>query len=370
MCIATLEEADNHPAECAIRDTVYLSMPTVLFVGGGSLGHIAPSVAVARALGECSPDIHPLFVVSTRPEDRTFVEQAGYRVIAFDAPRLSWRFPWKFLRALRAARRLLLQERPALIFSKGGFVSVPICLAAKRLHIPIILHESDAVSGWANWLISRWALKICLGFEGSMRSIKAVTTGTPVRADIVQGSRQRGLSIAGLSRMRPILIVLGGSQGALAINRAVATHLSDLLECCEIIHLTGKGKGTVIGSIPGYWQCEFAAEEYPHLLAAADLALSRSGSTLGELAAIGLPAILVPLDGAAHDHQRRNAEVAVRTGGCILLDQRHLSSALVSSVRHLIEAPESRRVMGNAIRALHRPDAARQIAGVIAQTLA
>jgi len=115
-------------------------MPTVLFVGGGSLGHIAPSVAVAHALRERFPDLRFRFIVSTRPEDRTFVEQAGYDVQAFSAPRRSWGFPWKFWMALRAARHLLRQERPALIFSKGGFVSVPLCLAAKRLGIPIILH--------------------------------------------------------------------------------------------------------------------------------------------------------------------------------------------------------------------------------------
>lgn len=345
-------------------------MPSVLFVGGGSIGHIAPSIAVARALKEARPDIRTTFVVSTRPEDRAFVEKNAERAIPFAAPRLSWKFPWQFLRALKDARRLLEEECPAVIFSKGGYVSVPVCLAARKRKIPVILHESDAVSGWANWLIARHAKTLCLGFEGSIRKPNAVVTGTPVSADILEGSRQRGLTITGLSHMRPILIVLGGSQGALALNRAIAAHLSALLEYCEIIHLTGRGKATVIGDVPGYWQQEFATEEYPHLLAAADLALSRSGSTLGELAAIGLPAILVPLDGAAHNHQRRNAEIAIRTGGCVLLDQRQLHGALVPSVRRLMEAPESRRVMADAIRKLHRPDAARQIASLIVRSLA
>lgn len=346
-------------------------MSSLLFVGGGSIGHIAPSVAVAHALEQMFPDTRITFVVSTRPEDRAFVEQAGYRVLPLDAPRLSWKLPWKFVRAFLAARRLVDTEQPKAIFSKGGYVSVPLCLAAARRNIPIILHESDAVSGWANWLISRWATKVCLGFPESMHIPKAAVTGTPVREDIGAGSRQRGLAVTGLSRMRPILLVMGGSQGAMALNQAVASHLEELLEYCDIIHLTGKGKSIVIGNVPGYWQTEFAGEEYPHLLATADLALSRAGATaLADLAAVGLPTIVVPLRGVAHDHQRRNAESVARSGGCILLEQAHLPSALVSTVRHLMESQESRQVMSNAIHSLHQPEAARQIARVIAGCLA
>ncbi|MDD5041135.1 MAG: UDP-N-acetylglucosamine--N-acetylmuramyl-(pentapeptide) pyrophosphoryl-undecaprenol N-acetylglucosamine transferase [Candidatus Peribacteraceae bacterium] len=348
-----------------------MSPQSVLFIGGGSIGHIAPGIAVARALLALKPDIGVHFIVSTRPEDVPFVEQAGFPVSTIDAPRLSWRFPFAFVRAVHAARRLLQETNPTVIFSKGGYVSVPVCLAARRMRIPIILHESDAVSGWANRLVGRWASVICTGFAGSVKNPKAICTGIPIREDMTAGSRQRGLAITGLSRIRPVLLVVGGSQGALELNRAIARHLPELLEHCEIIHLTGRGKETVAGHFPGYWQCPFAVDEYPHLFAAADLALSRAGATtLMELAAVGLPAILVPLEGVAHDHQRRNAEIAVQSGGCILLEQGRLPASLVPTVRHLIEASDSRRIMANAIRALHHPDATRQIAAVIARQLA
>ena len=348
-----------------------MSPQRVLFIGGGSLGHITPGIAVAKALRTLQPDVEAHFIVSTRPEDASFVRQAGFEATAIEAPRLSWRFLFAFFSAAKHARRILQERKPAVVFSKGGYVSVPVCFAARRLGIPIILHESDTVSGWANWIVGRWAAEICTGFEGSIKSPKAVFTGIPIREDMTAGSRQRGLNITGLSRTRPVLLVVGGSQGALEINRAVARHLPELLDCCEIIHLTGRGKETVIGNPPGYWQCPFAVEEYPHLFATADLALSRAGATtLMELAAIGLPAILVPLDGVAHDHQRRNAEAAVESGGCILLEQERLSKSLPSTVRHLIEATDSRRIMGNAIRTLHRQEAARQIAEVIARQLA
>ncbi|MDO8468938.1 MAG: UDP-N-acetylglucosamine--N-acetylmuramyl-(pentapeptide) pyrophosphoryl-undecaprenol N-acetylglucosamine transferase [Candidatus Peribacter sp.] len=348
-----------------------MSPTTVLFVGGGSIGHIAPSIAVARSLKERLPEARMHFVVSTRPDDAAFVERAGFPVTPFDAPRLSWNMLWKFALSTRRAGALLRQLKPDVVFSKGGYVSVPVCHAAHALGIPIVLHESDAVSGWANWIVSRWAVAICRGFETEKKHPKHVFTGTPVREDMTTGSRQRGLLATHLSRMRPVLLVVGGSQGALALNRAVAHALPELLEFCEIIHLTGKGKETVAGNPPGYWQCPFAIEEYPHLFATADLALSRAGATtLMELAAVGLPAILVPLEGVAHDHQRRNAEAAVESGGCILLEQERLSASLVPTVRHLIEAADSRRIMGNAIRTLHRPEAARQIAEVIARQLA
>jgi UDP-N-acetylglucosamine--N-acetylmuramyl-(pentapeptide) pyrophosphoryl-undecaprenol N-acetylglucosamine transferase len=348
-----------------------MSLQRVLFVGGGSLGHIAPGIAVAKALRALRPDVEAHFIVSTRPEDAAFVTQAGFPVTALDAPRLSWKFPWTFPLAVRAARTLLRELQPAVLFSKGGYVSLPVCAAAHRMGIPIILHESDAVSGWANWIVGRWAKTICVSYAGSVKGPRTVLTGLPIRADMATGSRQRGLNITGLSRTRPVLLVIGGSQGALALNRAVARHLPELLDYCEIIHLTGKGKETVIGNPPGYWQCPFVVEEYPHLFATADLALSRAGATtLMELAATGLPAILVPLEGVAHDHQRRNAEAAVASGGCILLEQERLSKSLVSTVRHLIEAADSRRTMASAIRTLYKPEAARQIAVVIARQLA
>ncbi|ALM10355.1 MAG TPA: hypothetical protein DDX11_00145 [Candidatus Peribacter riflensis] len=344
---------------------------TVLFVGGGSIGHIAPAVAVARELSAIRPAVTIRFVVSERAEDAEFLEQSGYAVLRLPAQKISWRLPWDFWKAVRAAHALLDETKPRAIFSKGGFVSVPLCFAARKRNIPVILHESDAVSGWANWLTGRWAQAICLGSEGAFRNSKAIVTGNPVRAMVTSGSRQKGLALTGLSRMRPVLLVLGGSQGALALNRAVAAHLTELLDFCDIIHITGQGKATVLQNPPGYWQCPFAGEELPHLYAAADLALSRAGAgALAELAAIGLPTMLVPLDHVAHDHQRRNAEVAVRSGGAILLDQRFLKSSLVPTIRHLIDAAETRRTMGNAIRSLHRPEAARQIAEVIARSLA
>lgn len=343
---------------------------SVVFAGGGSIGHIAPSIAVAQKLKEWFPQLLCHFLCSTRPEDVLFIEKQGFSATSLDAPRLSIGFLWKFWITYRKARQMLLEWRPRIVFSKGGYVSVPVCLAAKRLKIPIILHESDAVSGWANWIVGRWAEKICTGFEGSLKSPKAVHTGNPILASVTAGSRQKGIAITGLSRMRPILLVLGGSQGALALNQTVARQLSALLELCDIVHLTGNGKRTVEGKIEGYWQCPFAYEELPHLYAAASLALSRAGAgSIAELAGNGIPTILVPLRGVAHNHQERNAQIASQSGGCIVLDQKELTDKIVEMVRKILES-ETHELMRKKMSTLHLPDAARQIADLVAGYLA
>lgn len=345
-------------------------MTSILFVGGGSAGHIAPAMAIAEALKENLPELTLSFVCSTRPEDREYLERHGYTAIPIDAPRFSSTFIGKFWRAYRAAHTLLRERNPRLVFSKGGYVSVPVCLAAHRLGIPIILHESDVVGGLANRLVAHWARWILRGFPQGHTDARTIVTGNPIATSITTGSRERGLGITGLSGRKPILLVMGGSQGSQALNEAVVRTLPELLAHCDIIHLTGKGKETATGTSTGHWQATFAFEELPHLYAAADLALSRAGaSTIAELAANGIPAILVPLRGVAQDHQERNARLAEASGGCRVLEQHRLSSRLLPTVRALL-TPERRKIMGTAIRTLHHPEAARQIAELIARSLA
>lgn len=269
------------------------------------------------------------------------------------------------------AHAILREKRPSVVFSKGGYMSVPVCWAAHRLKIPIMLHESDVISGWANRLVARWADVICLGtLETTPPGPKYAVTGNPVDPGITQGSRDDGLGLTGLSGTRPILLVLGGSQGSLSINEVIAANLDALLAVCDIIHITGKGKRTIRRSQEGYWQVPFAFEELPHLYALADLAVSRAGAnTIADLAANGIPAILVPLRGVAHDHQERNARQAETSGGCIVLEQHLLNRELVSTVQKLLEPREQAR-MSHAIRSLFHPDATRQIAELIGRYLA
>ncbi len=343
----------------------------ILFVGGGSIGHVAPCVAVWRALEKLSPHAQAHFVCSNRPEEADFLRKEGLEWTALGERNQSWRHPLRLLRAYNKAAALLDTWKPDAVFSKGGSLSIPVAYAARRREIPIVLHESDAVMGKANRMIARWASVVCTGFPPSPSPLPQrgrgwgrgeVCTGNPVRPDITQGSRTEGLRITGFSGNRPVLLVLGGSQGAQAINDVVGALLPDLLKTVDVAHLTGRGKGKET-RMAGYWHREFAHEELPHLYAIADLALSRSGGgAISELAESGIPAILVPLRGVAHDHQQANAQAAARGGGCIVMQQEHLHGSLLAAVHELAGDQARRATMSAHMRSMVKVDAAKGIA--------
>ncbi len=343
----------------------------ILLSGGGSIGHVAPCVAVAHALREQEPGMELHFLCSDRPEEQEFLRKEGLPFTPISLPRRSWKFPFIFFRALREAGRALDAFRPDAIFSKGGAVSVPVALAARRRRIPIVLHESDAVMGRANRLIAKWAKTVCTGMPLSYRLSPAtyniVHTGNPIRPALTQGSRLQGLAITGLPGKKPVLLVIGGSQGAQALNEVVTAHLDALLQQCDIIHITGPGKAGA-SPRPGYWSCPFAQEYMPHLFATANLALSRSGaSVITELAANGIPTILVPLRGVAQDHQETNARAAEKSGGCIVMEQKNLPAALVPTLTRYLKDKTALATMGEKMRTLYRPEAAKEIANILSQ---
>ncbi len=340
-------------------------MTRILLVGGGSIGHVAPAVAVWRALQRMKPDAVLQLVCSEEPGDAAFLEKEGIAFIAIRGRRLSLARPDIFGKSFVAAWRLVKSFKPDVVFSKGGALSVPLCLAARVAGVPIVLHESDAVNGRANRLVSRWAVTVCDGFPGGGTQSAHVFTGNPVRPAVAQGSRTEGLRITGLSGTRPVLLVMGGSQGAQALNAAIVRHLDVLLQSVEILHLTGKGKPGAPARA-GYWSAEFAYETLPHLYAAADLALSRAGAGgISELAACGVPALLVPLRGLAQDHQFANARAAELAGACVLLHQEELDATLLPAVQALATHERRRAALAAGIRGLSSPDSAERIARIV-----
>lgn len=345
-------------------------------MSGGSGGHLAPLVAVERALRTLVPAVETRIICSDHPRDLSFLKGEGYEPITLPRLRRSLALPYTFWRAWRRAQEILSQERPDAIFSKGGAVSVPLCLAAARLSIPIVLHESDAVMGWGNRIVARFAQTICLGLplhttHGTRRTTHSILTGNPVRPGITEGSRSEGLKLTGLSGHKPILLIMGGSQGAQAINAAIVTHIDALLACCDIIHLTGEGKSTAIARA-GYWQAPFVAlAVHRHLYAASDCAVSRAGaSSIAELSANGIPTILVPIEGLAGNHQVENAITAQENAGCILLLQSNLNRSLVSEVQKICSDAAARAKISKTMTSFAAPDAARQIAEIIVACVA
>ena len=314
------------------------------------------------------PDASAHFVCSPRPDDAAFLEKNNLPHTILNAPRASIMFPFRFVKAIRDARVILDTQQPDIIFSKGSYVSLPLCFAAKRKGIPIVLHESDSVSGYANKIVARWATHICTGFPtlNSQLSTLNSFTGNPLRKGITEGSKEEALRITGFDGTKPILLVIGGSQGSASINEVIQNQLGDLLLRCDIIHITGRGKTCnsqlVTRNSSHYYQTEFAHAELAHFYASADLAISRgSAGVIAELSANQIPSIIVPLRGVGHDHQYKNAQVAAEHG-CIHLEQSDLAKALVSTVHSMItDTPNC--------SSLNKPDAAVQIAKIIAQTL-
>jgi UDP-N-acetylglucosamine--N-acetylmuramyl-(pentapeptide) pyrophosphoryl-undecaprenol N-acetylglucosamine transferase len=342
----------------------------VLCVGGGSGGHLTPIVAVCRALRKKDASIQIHIVCTQRPVDSAYLNGEREKFSTVTVPRRAWQVPWTWWKMRREANVIIERERPNVIFSKGGLVSLPICAVARARKIPIVLHESDTVMGRANRFLMPWATIICRGFAPEKPEANVEVTGNPVRPEVTQGNREKGLSITGLSGTKPILLVCGGSQGAQAINMAVRTLIGPLLQRMDVVHLTGRGKEGAAAQT-GYWSAPFVVEELPHLYAIADYAVTRAGTNaLAELAANEIPSIVVPLRGLAQDHQWHNAKRMAEVGGCILLEQEELESQLLSVLDRLLANPGTSAEMAAHMRQQGVPDAAGRIAEILVSCVA
>jgi len=346
-------------------------------------------VAVAESLEALEPGITLSFVCSDKPSDAEFLTLEKRASRSLPLPRRNLAMPFTFAKAFAASLRILREEKPDVVFSKGSAVSVPLCYAARLKGIPVVLHESDAVMGWANTAVAMIATTVCVGTTEEDReervensrtkespttlyplpSHRLIFTGNPIRSRILHGDKSQGLRLAGLDGKKPVLLVMGGSQGARAINEAIVQCLDELLKTVYIIHLTGAGK-TVAKNRPGYYATEFGSDILPHLYAATDLAVSRAGAgSIAELAACGIPAILVPIRGLAGDHQVHNAERAEQTGAAVVLQQERLGE-LPAVIASLIRETGKMQTLRDRCRYAARPEAARLIAETVVQSVA
>lgn len=277
----------------------------IVLTGGGTAGHVTPNLALLPGLRERSFEVR--YIGSYEGMEKQMAEKAG---IPYDGIASG-----KFRRSLdpknvtdighvfkgaRESVALLRKYKPDVIFSKGGYVSVPVVKAAKKLGIPVIIHESDMTPGLANRLCFTSASKICCNFPETLSMLpkdKAVLSGSPIRAELLSGDREKGLRFAGLSGQKPVLLMIGGSLGALKLNLALRAALPDLTKRFDVIHLTGKGKlDESLRNTPGYVQYEFISDELPDLFAAADVVFSRAGANaICEILALRKPNLLVPL---------------------------------------------------------------------------
>lgn len=349
-------------------------MPHILACGSGSIGHLAPLVAISRALRTITPHAIIAFACGMRPEESEYLRAEHVSWHALPQPQRSWSFPHTFLRSYRAAIHLLQTFQPDIILSRGGTISVPICLAASRKHLPIILHESDAVMGLATRCTAWWARSVTTGFPlesyPSIFRSRLMVTGNPVRPEMTKGSREEGLRITQFSGKRPIVLIIGGSQGAQFFNNLLQQILDPVLSFADVIHIIGKGKPGATARA-GYWSSAFAYDQLPHLYAIATVALSRAGAgVMSELTANGIPSIVVPLRGLAQDHQWYNASFFARQHACVLVGQECPAEQFVADIRRIVDHASVRADLTANMRVLHHPDASRHIAEIVLKAIA
>lgn len=343
-------------------------MDTVFFLGAGSVGHIAPALAVWEELKKQKPGIKELFLCNDRPDEIAILkDKVNFKTLP--ALKFSPLFPWNFLVIFIKSWILISKLKPNLIFSKGGNISVPVCLAAGLRKIPIVVHESDARMGRSNVLVSKIANTVCLGMPTDLQSAKFVFTGNPIRTNLLNGSYENGLNITGFTGDKPVLLVIGGSQGAKAINEIIFSILPGLIKEFDVIHLTGRGNSAPPAT-KGYFSKPFATDEMADLYAITNLAISRAGaSCICELSANGIPAILVPLENVPHAHQILNAKIAAASGGFIFMSQTELAGRLLPVIKNIVSDKEKTAEISRLSKKFCQTDAALQIAAIIARLL-
>ena len=343
-------------------------MKRIVLTGGGTAGHVTPNIALLPKLYELGYDVH--YIGSYNGIEKTLIENCQVPYYGISSGKLRRYFdlknfsdPFKVVKGFSEAAKLLKKLKPDVVFSKGGFVSVPVVLAAKQQRIPVIIHESDMTPGLANKLSIPAASKVCCNFPETISHLpkgKAVLSGSPIREELLSGSRSKALTFTGLSGTKPVLLIIGGSLGSVVVNETVRSILPKLLKKFDIIHLCGKGKlDQTLTAMNGYVQYEYISEELKDLFALSDIVISRAGAnSICEFLALRKPALLIPLSAAAsRGDQILNARSFEKQGYAAVLEEEQLNAeTLYSALNDLWENKDSyisameASPMGNSIQ--------------------
>jgi len=308
----------------------------IVLTGGGTLGHVTPHLALLPYLREKGYEIHYVGTEKGMEADRMRAEP-GVIYHAVQSGKLRRYFSWQnFTDPFRViagafqSAHLMGRLKPDVVFSKGGFVAVPVVFGAWLHRIPVLCHESDLTPGLANKLCKPFARRFATTFPECAQALgsKAEMTGTPLRRELFSGSREKGLQLLGFDGGKPVLLMMGGSSGAQSVNKALRAALPALTSSFDVAHICGKGNlDAALEGKPGYTQLEFLSEELPDVLACADLVLSRAGANaLCEFQALGRPMLLVPYPkGASRGDQILNARSMEKRGLCRVLPQEDMT---------------------------------------------
>ncbi len=328
-----------------------------------------PNLAVAAELRSSDSKAKLLYVGSRAALDRDLVSEAKIPFRSIFTGKLRRYFSWQnfvdpFFVLIGFFQSFWIVARfwPDAVFTKGGFVSLPVAFAAFILRRPLILHESDRSMGLSNRIVAVLATHVCVGFPDVIQnSYKTVFTGNPIRSSILHGSSKKGYEVTGFRPEKPVLLVWGGSQGAQEINAMVEVSFEKLKSDFQVVHITGSGKTTNIKD-PNYIQFEYIGEELKHIYAITNLVAGRAGAnSLYELALMQKPNILIPLQSAAHNHQQLNAEYFEQMGASVILRYQPLHEV----VNSLWSNPTQMEAMEESLAKVSKPHANRDIAKLI-----
>lgn len=317
-------------------------MKRIILTGGGTAGHVTPNIALIPRLRELGYDIQ--YIGSYDGIEKKLIEELDIPYYGIASGKLRRYFdvknftdPFRVAKGFIQAKKLLKQLRPDIIFSKGGFVTVPVVQAAKGLHIPVVIHESDMTPGLANRLAIPAASKVCCNFPETVSHLpagKAVMTGCPIREELRRGNRLTGLKLCGFTSEKPVLLVIGGSLGSVTVNRAIRSILPDLLKTFQVVHLCGNGNlDESLAGTAGYVQYEYIKQELADLFALADVVVSRAGANaICELLELRKPNLLIPLSASAsRGDQILNAKSFEKQGFSIVLEEEQINPELLKN---------------------------------------
>lgn len=330
-----------------------MSKYKIIMTGGGSAGHVTPNIALMPKLKELGFEIK--YIGSKNGIEKEIIQKEGLPYFAISSGKVRRYFdlknfsdPLKVVKGIGDALRILGKEKPDVVFSKGGFVTVPVLIAASMKKIPVVSHESDFTPGLANKIAAPFCDKLCVTFPESLKYVKGgngILTGTPIREELLKGNAEKGKAFCKFSKAKPVLLIIGGSLGSKIINDSIRGNLENLLKGFNIIHLCGKNNlDRSLKGKEGYLQFEYISDELPDIMAYCDFVVSRAGANaIFELLALKKPHILIPLSAkASRGDQVLNANSFKKSGYSIVIDEDDLTKELLESkLKELYRTKES-----------------------------
>ncbi|HIW21257.1 MAG TPA: undecaprenyldiphospho-muramoylpentapeptide beta-N-acetylglucosaminyltransferase [Candidatus Dorea intestinavium] len=324
-------------------------MKRIVLTGGGTAGHVTPNIALLPRLKELDYDIH--YIGSYNGIEKELIESIGIPYHGISSGKFRRYFsiknftdPFRVLRGIKEAKRLIRILNPDVVFSKGGFVTVPVVRAAKALKKPVVIHESDMTPGLANKIALSSATKVCCNFPETLALLpkdKAVLTGSPIRQELLRGDKMKAMNLLSFSPAKPVILIIGGSLGANAINESIRQILPTLVKDYQVIHLCGKGNlDPSLDHIEGYMQFEYIKEELKDFFALSDIVISRAGANaICELLALHKPNLLIPLPAkSSRGDQLLNAASFERQGFSMVLQEEDMTNkSLLNAINTLYQ---------------------------------